>query len=84
MGAARRFVQNPGKNAICYYRYSSDAQREASIDQQKQAAHDYADAHGYHIIGEYEDKAIQMAAFSGQQGRNSRPVKAIIGGQQAA
>lgn len=58
MGAARRFVQNPGKNAICYYRYSSDAQREASIDQQKQAAHDYADAHGYHIIGEYEDRAI--------------------------
>ena len=27
---------------------------------------------------------LQMAAFSGQQGRNSRPVKAIIGGQQAA
>ena len=27
---------------------------------------------------------VQMAAFSGQQGRNSRPVRAIIGGQQAA
>jgi len=27
---------------------------------------------------------LQMAAYSGQQGRNSRPVKAIIGGQQAA
>jgi len=27
---------------------------------------------------------VQMAAYSGQQGRNSRPVKAIIGGQQAA
>lgn len=58
MGAAKRFVHNPGRTAICYYRYSSDAQREASIDQQKKAAHDYADAHGYHIIQEYEDKAI--------------------------
>ena len=27
---------------------------------------------------------VQMAAFSGQQGRNTRPVRAIIGGQQAA
>ena len=27
---------------------------------------------------------LQMAAFSGQQGRNTRPVRAIIGGQQAA
>ena len=27
---------------------------------------------------------MQMAAFSGQQGRNTRPVRAIIGGQQAA
>ena len=58
MGAAKRFIQNPGKTAICYYRYSSDAQREESIDQQKQAAHDYADAHGYHIIQEYADDAI--------------------------
>ena len=58
MGAAKRFVQNPGQNAICYYRYSSDAQRDASIDQQQQAAHDYANAHGYHIIREYADHAI--------------------------
>ena len=27
---------------------------------------------------------VQMAAFGGQQGRNSRPVRAIIGSQQAA
>jgi hypothetical protein len=30
------------------------------------------------------DFYMQMAAFSGQQGRNTRPVRAIIGGQQAA
>ena len=58
MGAAKRFTQNPGSNAICYYRYSSDAQRDASIEQQRNAAHDFAKAKGYHIIREYEDHAI--------------------------
>ena len=53
MGAAKRFTQNPGNNAICYYRYSSEAQRDASIEQQRDAAHDYAEARGYHIIKEY-------------------------------
>lgn len=66
MGAATRFVQNPGKNAICYYRYSSDAQRDVSIVQQKDAAHEYAKAHGYHIIKEYDDPA-----YSGT--RDDRP-----------
>ena len=66
MGAATRFIQNPGNNAICYYRYSSDAQRDVSIVQQKDAAHDYAQAHGYHIIKEYDDPA-----YSGT--RDDRP-----------
>ena len=57
MGAATRFIQNPGNNAICYYRYSSDAQRDVSIDQQREAAHEYAKARGYHIIKEYDDPA---------------------------
>lgn len=66
MGAATRFVQNPGNNAICYYRYSSDAQRDVSIVQQQDAAHEYAKAHGYHIIKEYDDPA-----YSGT--RDDRP-----------
>lgn len=66
MGAANRFTQNPGNNAICYYRYSSDAQRDVSITQQKDAAHEYAEAHGYHIIKEYDDPA-----YSGT--RDDRP-----------
>lgn len=66
MGAATRFIQNPGNNAICYYRYSSDAQRDVSIVQQKDAAHEYAEAHGYHIIKEYDDPA-----YSGT--RDDRP-----------
>ena len=57
-GAAKRFVQNPGSSAIAYYRYSSDAQRDASIDQQREAAQQYAVAHGLHIAREYEDHAI--------------------------
>lgn len=66
MGAATRFIQNPGNNAICYYRYSSDAQRDVSIVQQKDAAHEYAEHHGYHIIKEYDDPA-----YSGT--RDDRP-----------
>lgn len=66
VGAATRFVQNPGNNAICYYRYSSDAQRDVSIVQQRDAAHEYAKAHGYHIIKEYDDPA-----YSGT--RDDRP-----------
>ncbi|MDY3971659.1 MAG: recombinase family protein [Clostridia bacterium] len=58
MSAAKRFTQNPGRNAICYYRYSSEAQRDVSIVQQREAAHEYAEKHGYHIIKEYEDHAI--------------------------
>ena len=57
-GAAKRFAQNPGNSAIAYYRYSSDAQRDASIDQQREAAQQYAAAHGLHIVREYEDHAI--------------------------
>lgn len=58
MGAAKRFTQNPGRNAICYYRYSSDAQRDVSIEQQQEAAIKYAEDHGLRIIKEYADRAV--------------------------
>lgn len=58
MAMAKRFVQNNNRNAICYYRYSSDAQRDASIEQQQKAAHDYAKAHNMNIIKEYADHAM--------------------------
>lgn len=53
-----RFEQNPGNSAICYYRYSSDAQRDCSIEQQREAAYEYAKQHNLNIIKEYDDKAI--------------------------
>lgn len=58
MGAAKRFTQNPGRNAICYYRYSSDAQRDASIEQQQEKAVEYARANKLTIIKEYADRAV--------------------------
>lgn len=54
----KRFVPNDNNLAICYYRFSSSAQNEASIDQQKEAAHRYADNKGYTIVREYDDPAI--------------------------
>lgn len=58
MGAAKRFTQNPGRNAICYYRYSSDAQRDVSIEQQREKAVEYARANKLTIIKEYADRAV--------------------------
>lgn len=54
----KEFKRNPGNIAFCYYRYSSDAQRDVSIDQQRQAAHEYAEKHGYIIPPgcEFEDR----------------------------
>lgn len=56
----KQFVRNPGNMAFCYYRYSSEAQRDVSIDQQKQAAHEYAQRNGLIIPKdcEFEDRAI--------------------------
>lgn len=54
----KQFKQNPGNSAICYYRYSSDSQRDCSIEQQREAAWEFAGRMGFEIIREYEDPAI--------------------------
>ena len=53
-----KFTRNENNSAICYYRYSSAAQRDVSIEQQQEAAHKYAAENGLHIIKEYSDRAI--------------------------
>ncbi len=58
MAKAKRFIQNDNNNAICYYRYSSHAQRECSIEQQQEEAHKFCKARGLHIVGEYSEKAL--------------------------
>lgn len=55
---AEDFIQNDNNLAIAYYRYSSAGQNEASIEQQREQAHKYAEAHGFKIVKEYQDKAI--------------------------
>lgn len=56
--AGKTFKQNNNNLAIAYYRFSSHSQNEASIDQQREQAQRYADAHGLKIIKEYADRAI--------------------------
>lgn len=48
---------NDNTLAIAYYRYSSAAQNEASIDQQRELAHRWADSRGLTIVREYDDPA---------------------------
>lgn len=44
--------------AVIYARYSSDSQRDASIEDQLRECHSWADAHGYTVIEEYCDYAM--------------------------
>lgn len=45
------------QKAVCYARYSSDMQREESIDAQLRAAREYCKKKGYYIVKEYFDEA---------------------------
>ena len=58
MARSKKFVQNDNNLAIAYYRFSSHSQYDASIDQQEELAHEWADKHGLNIVREYEDAAI--------------------------
>ncbi len=58
MARKKKFELNDNNLAVAYYRFSSHSQNEASIDQQRELAHAWADAHGFKIVKEYEDAAI--------------------------
>ena len=58
MAKRKKFVQNNNNLAIAYYRYSSHAQNEASIEQQRESAEKYAAGHGFVIMKEYADAAL--------------------------
>ena len=49
---------NDGNIAIAYYRYSSTAQNDDSIEQQRMAGQGCAKSNGLTIIKEYEDSGI--------------------------
>ena len=61
MARKKRFAPNDNNLAIAYYRFSSHSQNDASIDQQRELAHEWADVHGFKIVQEYEDAAISGA-----------------------
>jgi site-specific DNA recombinase len=45
-------------NAVEYVRYSSDNQREESIEAQRRAIREFADRNGYRIVSTYADEAL--------------------------
>ena len=45
-------------NAVIYVRYSSDSQREESIEGQLRECTDYAEHSGMTIVGSYIDRAL--------------------------
>lgn len=45
-------------NAVIYARYSSDSQREESIEGQLRECSDYAQRNGMTIVGSYIDRAL--------------------------
>jgi site-specific DNA recombinase len=48
--------------AVIYARYSSDLQREASIEDQVEVCRRYAEAQGWTIVGTYRDAAVSGAS----------------------
>ena len=63
MAKAKRIQQNDNNNVFCYYRYSSTAQRDCSIEQQQTEAYRYCATKGYKITREFEDRAISGTIF---------------------
>lgn len=61
--ARKKTKRNDNNLAIAYYRFSSHSQNEASIDQQRELAHEWADAHGLKIVRECEDEHSIKAYF---------------------
>ena len=52
------YKQNDNNLAVVYARYSSHSQNEASIEQQLEAAREYARKNGLEIVKEYTDAAM--------------------------
>lgn len=53
-----KHLDTGGEIGVIYARYSSHAQKDASIEQQIRECSAYAKAQGIHIIATYEDRAI--------------------------
>ena len=58
MARKKKFELNDNNLAIAYYRFFSHSQNEASIDQQRELVHAWADVHGLRVVKEYENVVI--------------------------
>ena len=58
------------RRAVIYARYSSESQREASIDGQIGICRAFADHHGWELVNVFTDRAISGSTFvrAGYQG----------------
>ena len=52
-------------NAVIYARFSSDRQREESIEGQIRECREYADKNGIRILDSYIDRALSASKTSG-------------------
>ncbi len=57
MARKKQLIIN-NKQAVIYARFSSDSQREASIEDQIRECKSYAESHGYNIVKVYHDHAL--------------------------
>ena len=56
------------KRAVIYARYSTDLQKDKSIEDQIALCRAYAERNGYQIIEEYKDHAVSGASIRGRPG----------------
>ena len=64
-------------NIVIYARYSSERQTEQSIEGQLKECYGYAKRNGYHVVGEYIDRAL-----SGTTDRRSEFLRMIADGEK--
>ena len=77
MARSKKFKQNDNNLAIAYYRFSSHSQNEASIDQQRELAHAWADAHGLTIV-----RGVRGRGHIRHQGRPTGIPADAVGGRE--
>ena len=70
--------------AALYARYSSDNQREASIEDQFRLCREHAARERWQIVGSYEDAAISGASTSCSGVMRSQPSRIGSGARAAA
>ena len=66
-----------------YARYSSEGQREASIDDQNRNCEAYAKRHGWRIVERYADKAISGTKDeTGRDVQSEKMVEVVFAGDK--